>query len=110
MRVDQSTSNQVQSSEAQGAKHAKKTHGTKHADSAEGASEARGHAPAANAEVSDRAREMATARAAANDAPDVREDKIAELKARISGGRYNVDSHAVADRMVDDHIRMSGIG
>jgi len=110
MRVDQSTSNAVQSGEVHGAKGAKKAHGTKGAGRAEAPSESHGAQPAANAEVSDKARDMAAAKAAANEAPDTRDDRIAELKARIAGGKYNVDPHAVADRMVDEHIRMSGIG
>lgn len=109
MRIDQSSSNAVQNSEVHGAKGAKKTHGAKHSHHAEGANE-KGEHSGATAEVSDRAREMAHAKSAATEAPDTRDDRIAELKARIAGGNYKVDSHAVADRMVDDHIRMSGIG
>jgi negative regulator of flagellin synthesis FlgM len=60
-------------------------------------------------EISSKARELATAKAAASAAPDVREAKIAELKERIAAGKYNVDAKAVADRMVDDHLS-SGIG
>ena len=113
MRVDQSANSPVQTTPANDAKGARKTHEAKGAKEGKGAAEAHGKADssgAANAEVSDRAREMATARAAAADAPDVREDKIAELKARIASGKYSVDPHAVADRMVDEHVRMSGIG
>ena len=33
--------------------------------------------------------------------PDVREDKVAELKAKIESGRYEIDNDAVADKLVD---------
>jgi negative regulator of flagellin synthesis FlgM len=60
-------------------------------------------------EISARAKELASAKAAATNAPEVREAKIAELKERIAAGKYNVDPKAVADRMVDEHLS-SGIG
>lgn len=36
--------------------------------------------------------------------PDVREDKVAELKERIESGRYEIDHQAVAAKMVDSFI------
>ncbi len=36
--------------------------------------------------------------------PDVREDKVAELKERIESGRYRIDHKAVADKLVDSFI------
>ena len=36
--------------------------------------------------------------------PDVREDKVAELKKRIESGNYTVDNKAVADKIVDSFI------
>ena len=36
--------------------------------------------------------------------PDVREDKVAELKERIESGKYKIDHEAVADKMVDSFI------
>ncbi len=32
--------------------------------------------------------------------PDMREDKVAEIKARIDAGQYQVDSRAVAEKML----------
>lgn len=60
--------------------------------------------------ISTKGREAAKAKEAATDAPDVREEKVAELRRRIAAGKYSVDSDAVADRMVNDHLGMSGIG
>jgi flagellar biosynthesis anti-sigma factor FlgM len=38
------------------------------------------------------------------DMPDVRSDKVAELKQRISEGTYKVDGAKVAEKMID-HIK-----
>ncbi len=34
--------------------------------------------------------------------PDVREDKVAEIKAKIDSGNYRIDTEAVAGKLVDD--------
>ena len=36
--------------------------------------------------------------------PDVRADRVAELKGQIQEGRYKVDSEAVAGKMIDQSI------
>jgi negative regulator of flagellin synthesis FlgM len=36
--------------------------------------------------------------------PDVREDKVAELKERIESGRYRIDHKAVAYKLVDSFL------
>ncbi len=64
----------------------------------------------AKSQISAKAREFAKAKEAAGGAPDVREEKIAALKARIASGKYTVDPDAIADKLVDDHVQMSGIG
>jgi negative regulator of flagellin synthesis FlgM len=109
MKVNQSTSSPVHSTETKGAKATGKTHAAKGTERSGKPAEAR-DTSAVKTEVSERAREMAHAKAVATGAPETREEKIAALKARIAAGKYNVDSKEVADRMVDDHIRMSGIG
>lgn len=60
------------------------------------------------AEISTQAKDMAKAKQLAMEAPDVRENKIAELRERIAAGKYQVDSKAVADKLVDDHMSMPG--
>ena len=60
-------------------------------------------------EISAKGRELAHAKDVASKAPDVREEKIAKLKAMIAANQYKVDPHAVADRLVDEHLS-SGIG
>lgn len=59
--------------------------------------------------VSNEARSLAEARKKAFDiamsSPEVREDRVAELKARINGGTYKVDSGKVADGMLKEAIQ-----
>lgn len=59
----------------------------------------------ATATISARAREMAQAKDVASSTPDIREEKIAELKRRIAAGQYKINPEAIADRMVDDHLK-----
>jgi negative regulator of flagellin synthesis FlgM len=65
---------------------------------------------AANAEISSKSKDFAQAKAVAAKAPDIREDKVADLKSKISEGGYRIDADALADRMVDDHLRHPGVG
>jgi negative regulator of flagellin synthesis FlgM len=37
--------------------------------------------------------------------PDVREDKVADLKNRIESGQYTIDHARVADKLVDELIK-----
>ena len=53
---------------------------------------------------------MASAKAAAVAAPDVREEKIQALREKILAGKYKVDPHAVADRLVDEHLSTADLG
>jgi negative regulator of flagellin synthesis FlgM len=62
----------------------------------------------ANAEISSRAKDMAKAKQVAMDAPDVREAKIAALREQIQNKKYNVSADAIADKLVDDHVRLAG--
>ncbi len=58
--------------------------------------------------LSPQAKQMAEARAKAFDiaknTPEVREEKVAELKKRIQSGNYQVDSTKVADGMMREAI------
>jgi len=62
-----------------------------------------------NASISDRGREMATAKGLAAAAPDIREDKIADLKRRIANKEYNVKPDAVAEKMIGEHLNNPGV-
>lgn len=109
MRVNQTGSNQVQdasthrSGKAGDAKSAKRSDGASVAES-DGASSS------VKADISSRGKEISHASALAQAAPDVREEKIAELKKRIAEGNYKVDTNAVADHMVNDHLATADLG
>jgi negative regulator of flagellin synthesis FlgM len=95
----------LRSSETAKAYGADRTEGAKRATRTEASSTT----DSAKPEISARAREFAHAKGVASKAPDVREEKIAELKRRIAEGKYSVDGEKIADRMVNDHMQM-GIG
>ena len=54
--------------------------------------------------LSTASKEAQTAKEVIASEPDVREDKVAELKKRIESGNYPVDNKAVADKIVDSFI------
>ena len=45
---------------------------------------------------------------AKNSSPDVDMDKVDKFKKLIAEGKYKVDSKALADRMVDEHLMAAG--
>ncbi len=51
-------------------------------------------------EISDTAKKYQTAKAAVNNASDVRADKVAEIKAQMAAGTYNISSEAIADKIL----------
>jgi negative regulator of flagellin synthesis FlgM len=61
-------------------------------------------------DISSRAVEFAAASKAAHSAPDIRENKVADLKARIQSGSYQVNAEALADKIFEEHLRTNGIG
>ena len=52
-------------------------------------------------EISDRSRELARARQAVDAAPDVRADRVAELKKRIEDGTYSVSPELLARKLLE---------
>jgi flagellar biosynthesis anti-sigma factor FlgM len=52
-------------------------------------------------EISDRARELARARQAVDEVPDVRADKVADIKKRIEDGTYTVSPRVLARTLLD---------
>jgi flagellar biosynthesis anti-sigma factor FlgM len=60
------------------------------------------HAPQVDTVIlSDGARSLAAARDAVQNAPDVRDEKVAEIKQRISDGTYQVQSRVLAKKLLD---------
>ena len=53
-------------------------------------------------EISSMGKAYQAAKSAVNEAADVREDKIADIKARMAAGTYNISSEAVADKILNN--------
>jgi flagellar biosynthesis anti-sigma factor FlgM len=51
--------------------------------------------------LSDSARSVATARTAVQNAPDVRQQKVADIRQQLSDGTYQVSSRVLARKMLD---------
>jgi negative regulator of flagellin synthesis FlgM len=64
-------------------------------------SSAKPQTPAARVELSSRSRELHAALQAAHAAPDVRQEKVDDARARIANGTYHVDPEQIARRMLD---------
>lgn len=62
---------------------------------------ARATAGADQVALSQRAEEVRAARAALAATPEIRHERVAELKAQIESGEYKVDPHKVAERMLN---------
>jgi flagellar biosynthesis anti-sigma factor FlgM len=60
-----------------------------------------GAGPAATVTLSSRSRELHTAMATAQAAPDVRGDKVAEIRKRLENGTYVVDPTRIARGILD---------
>lgn len=51
-------------------------------------------------EISDTAKNYQLAKQAIKDAPDIREDKVAEIKAKMQAGNYTVTPSDFADKLI----------
>lgn len=56
-----------------------------------------------NLQISQFGRDLQIARAAVAKTPDVREEKIADIKERMSAGVYRFDMDALADKLTDGY-------
>lgn len=54
--------------------------------------------------ISGKAKETVSFARALKELPDVRRDKVAELKARVNSGAYNVSGKDIAEKMVSSAI------
>ncbi len=109
MRVNQSGNNSVQGADVAGARQTGKAAAAQDSKKSGKSGES---APndSVKADLSAKGKEFAKAKSVAADTSDVREDKIAELKRRIAAGKYEVNADAIADKMVDDHLKTVDIG
>lgn len=55
-------------------------------------------------ELSSRAKDFQKVREVLKKTPEVREEKVSELKAKIANGTYQVKSKDVAEKMVNEHL------
>ncbi|GMQ58058.1 hypothetical protein AN1V17_24530 [Vallitalea sediminicola] len=58
--------------------------------------------------ISDVAKELQIAKKAVKNAPDIRQDKVNDIKKRIQSGSYNVSAREVADKIVDRYFDKRG--
>lgn len=55
-------------------------------------------------EISQSAKDYQTAKNALSQTPDIREDKVAEIKNAMNTGTYNVSAQEIADKMVSKYF------
>jgi negative regulator of flagellin synthesis FlgM len=108
MRVNNTGSSPIQGADVRSTKGTGRAGADKRADRSEGAGAAN-TADGVKSDISTRGRELARAKEIAAETPDVREDKIADIKARLADGKYKVSADDIADKMVSEHLHM-GIG
>lgn len=65
-------------------------------------------APDDRVEISSKAMEIKVAMEALSSVPEVRKDKVEEIKRLIEEGKYNPDPKEVAKKMVEEFYRSSG--
>lgn len=54
-------------------------------------------------EISSFGRDIQVAKQAVNSAPDIREDKVAELKTSINNGTYNISNDTFAEKLITSY-------
>ena len=54
--------------------------------------------------ISDAAKRIQEARAQLDQIPDVREDKVAELRDQIQNGTYHADAEETAEKLLKEHL------
>lgn len=60
----------------------------------------------ARVELSSRAQQMAKAKELATPSNEIDEAKVARLQKLIDEGKYKVDAEAIAERLLDEHLKM----
>jgi len=60
--------------------------------------------PEEKVSISTESRDAGMMRGIINDLPDIREDKVQELKARIENGTYEVNSEDIAKKIVSESL------
>ena len=52
--------------------------------------------------LSSRAKTLKELQAAVKDSPDVRSEKVAELRERVESGQYEPDAHTIAQKLLEE--------
>lgn len=60
---------------------------------------------ASKVSISQASRDQAKIMEVVKKTPDVNEKRVAELQKLIDEGKYKIDAEAIADRMVDEHLK-----
>jgi len=55
-------------------------------------------------DLSSRAKDIQRVKQLLNQLPDIREERVQELKSQIDGGHYTVDTGKIADKMVGEAL------
>jgi negative regulator of flagellin synthesis FlgM len=55
-------------------------------------------------EISDTAKRIQEARKQLDEIPDIREDKVAQLKRQIDNGTYAINAEKIADKMIKEGL------
>ena len=61
--------------------------------------------PVDNVQLSERSQEIVRVQEAIEAAPEIRQDKVDAVKARLAEGSYEVDSEEVADRILTSSLQ-----
>jgi negative regulator of flagellin synthesis FlgM len=64
-------------------------------------------ADSARVELSQRAQDIKKAKELATPSNDIDEAKVARLQKMIDEGKYKIDAEAIADRLLDEHMKMN---
>jgi negative regulator of flagellin synthesis FlgM len=71
-------------------------------EQAEKAAPAKQPAPADKVDISGRSREIADIMSSIDQLPDVRAQKVQELKQAVDGGTYSIDPQKIAEKLLKD--------
>lgn len=77
----------------------------KSSDSSQNSAAGTASSEATKVQLSPRVQDIKKIKELAKNAPDVDNDKVAKFKQMIAEGKYKVDAKAVADKMVDEHLK-----
>lgn|GEM_PF-4367877 len=112
MRVSSSGSSRIQNNEVSSARQTSRAHSTaltsEKFETVNTTSVATSHGT--QTQISTQGKEFSRAKEVASQAPDVREQKVAELRSKIASGQYQTEAGAIADRMLNYYLEMLEIG